>query len=104
EMTVLAGTVWHRQCLCHTNQISAISQMDRSPDAKCRVPTVSSGQIFPILLASSRAITAYRCILRTQRKKPMKIPTQAEIENKLRGEDLNEWLDLWRTEQGPAKP
>src|SRR5262249_18173537 len=34
----------------------------------------------------------------------MRIPTQAEIEDKLRGEDLNPWLDLWRTEQGPAKP
>ncbi len=34
----------------------------------------------------------------------MKIPTQAEIEDKLRGEDLDTWLDLWRTEQGPAKP
>lgn len=34
----------------------------------------------------------------------MKIPTRAEIEDKLRGEDLNTWLDLWRTEQGPAKP
>jgi SAM-dependent methyltransferase len=34
----------------------------------------------------------------------MKIPTQAEIEDKLRGEDLNPWLDLWRAEQGPAKP
>jgi len=34
----------------------------------------------------------------------MKIPTQAEIEAKLRGEDLNTWLDLWRAEQGPAKP
>jgi SAM-dependent methyltransferase len=33
----------------------------------------------------------------------MKIPTQAEIENKLRGEDLNTWLDLWRAEQGSAK-
>jgi hypothetical protein len=34
----------------------------------------------------------------------MRIPTQAEIEDKLRGENLNEWLDLWRAEQGPAKP
>jgi SAM-dependent methyltransferase len=34
----------------------------------------------------------------------MKIPTQAEIEDKLRGEDLNTWLALWRAEQGPAKP
>jgi SAM-dependent methyltransferase len=34
----------------------------------------------------------------------MAIPTQAEIDDKLRGEDLNTWLDLWRTEQGPAKP
>lgn len=34
----------------------------------------------------------------------MEIPTQTEIEDKLRGEDLNAWLDLWRTEQGPAKP
>jgi SAM-dependent methyltransferase len=34
----------------------------------------------------------------------MKIPTQSEIEDKLRGEDLNTWLDLWCTEQGPAKP
>ena len=34
----------------------------------------------------------------------MKFPTQAEIEDKLRGEDLNTWLDLWRAEQGPAKP
>jgi trans-aconitate methyltransferase len=34
----------------------------------------------------------------------MAIPTQAEIEDKLRGEDLDEWLELWRAEQGPAKP
>jgi SAM-dependent methyltransferase len=34
----------------------------------------------------------------------MEIPTQAEIEDKLCGEDLNAWLDLWRAEQGPAKP
>ena len=34
----------------------------------------------------------------------MAIPTLAEIEDKLRGEDLNSWLDLWRSEQGPAKP
>ena len=34
----------------------------------------------------------------------MDIPTQAEIEDKLHGEDLNIWLNLWRTEQGPAKP
>ena len=34
----------------------------------------------------------------------MAIPTQAEIEDKLRGEDLEAWLDLWRAEQGPAKP
>jgi trans-aconitate methyltransferase len=34
----------------------------------------------------------------------VRIPTQAEIEDKLRGEDLDAWLDLWRAEQGPAKP
>ncbi len=34
----------------------------------------------------------------------MEIPTQAEIVDKLRGEDLSTWLDLWRTEQGSAKP
>jgi len=34
----------------------------------------------------------------------MEIPTQAEIEEKLQGQDLNTWLDLWRAEQGPAKP
>jgi SAM-dependent methyltransferase len=34
----------------------------------------------------------------------MEILTQAEIEERLRGEDLNSWLDLWRAEQGPAKP
>ena len=34
----------------------------------------------------------------------MTIPTLAEIEDKLRGEDLDRWLELWRTEQGPAKP
>lgn len=34
----------------------------------------------------------------------MKIPSQAEIANKLRGEDLDTWLDLWHAEQGPAKP
>jgi SAM-dependent methyltransferase len=34
----------------------------------------------------------------------MAIPTQAEIEHKLRGEDLDVWLNLWRAEQGPAKP
>jgi SAM-dependent methyltransferase len=36
--------------------------------------------------------------------KPTAIPTQAEIEDKLRSEDLHAWLDLWRAEQGPAKP
>jgi len=30
--------------------------------------------------------------------------TQTQIAEKLRGEDLDEWLELWRTEQGPAKP
>ena len=30
-------------------------------------------------------------------------PTQAEIENKLRGEDLNTWLDSWRAERAPAQ-
>ena len=34
----------------------------------------------------------------------MEIPTLAEIEDKLRNEDLNAWLELWRAEQGPAKP
>ncbi len=34
----------------------------------------------------------------------MGVPTQAEIEDKLRAEDLNNWLELWRAEQGPAKP
>jgi len=34
----------------------------------------------------------------------MKSPSQAEIGDKLRGEDLNTWLDLWHAEQGPAKP
>jgi SAM-dependent methyltransferase len=34
----------------------------------------------------------------------MEIPTLAEIDDKLRGEDLNTWLDLWRAEQGPSKP
>ena len=34
----------------------------------------------------------------------MESPTQAEIEDKLRGEDLKIWLELWRAEQGPAKP
>ena len=30
--------------------------------------------------------------------------TQSQIAEKLRGEDLDEWLELWRAEQGPAKP
>ena len=34
----------------------------------------------------------------------MELPTRAAIDDKLRGEDLNAWLDLWRAEQGPAKP
>src|SRR5215813_1804488 len=34
----------------------------------------------------------------------MDIPTRPEIEDKLRGEDLDSWLDLWRAEQGLAKP
>ncbi len=34
----------------------------------------------------------------------MPIPTQAEIEAMLRGDDLDSWLEMWRTEQGPAKP
>ncbi len=38
------------------------------------------------------------------KEEPMNIPTRAEIEEKLRGEDLNTWLDLWRAEQGHAKP
>ena len=29
--------------------------------------------------------------------------TQTQIAEKLRGEDLDEWLELWRAEQGPAK-
>ncbi len=29
--------------------------------------------------------------------------TQGEIARKLQGEDLDKWLELWRTEQGPAK-
>ena len=29
----------------------------------------------------------------------MEIPTQAEIEDKLRGKDLNKWIELWRVEQ-----
>ncbi|MGB6483003.1 MAG: class I SAM-dependent methyltransferase [Candidatus Acidiferrales bacterium] len=33
----------------------------------------------------------------------MAILTQAEIARKLRGEDLDKWLELWRAEQGPAK-
>jgi SAM-dependent methyltransferase len=31
------------------------------------------------------------------------ILTQVEIAEKLRREDLDKWLELWRTEQGPAK-
>jgi SAM-dependent methyltransferase len=34
----------------------------------------------------------------------MASPSQAEIEDKLRGEDLDSWVELWRAEQGPAKP
>jgi len=34
----------------------------------------------------------------------MEVPTQAEIDEKLRGEDLRSWLELWHAEQGPAKP
>jgi SAM-dependent methyltransferase len=34
----------------------------------------------------------------------MEIPSRAEIDDKLRGEDLDSWLELWRKEQGPAKP
>ncbi|MGH9480701.1 MAG: class I SAM-dependent methyltransferase [Terriglobales bacterium] len=30
--------------------------------------------------------------------------TEAQIAEELRSEDLDEWLRLWRTEQGPAKP
>jgi SAM-dependent methyltransferase len=33
----------------------------------------------------------------------MAILTQTEVEAKLRGEDLNTWLQLWQAEQGPAK-
>ena len=36
-------------------------------------------------------------------EKSVTILTQAEIAEKLRGEDLGKWLELWRTEQGPAK-
>jgi trans-aconitate methyltransferase len=34
----------------------------------------------------------------------MPVPTRSEIDENLRGEDLDSWLALWRTEQGPAKP
>jgi len=33
----------------------------------------------------------------------MAVLTQTEIAEKLRGEDLNHWLELWHAEQGPAK-
>jgi hypothetical protein len=33
----------------------------------------------------------------------MAILTQVEVEDKLRGQDLNTWLQLWQAEQGPAK-
>jgi len=71
-----------------------------SPRLKCRRQFRSNFSNTP---RRSRAITAYRCICEPQRKNPMKIRTQAEIEDKLRGEDLNTWLDLWSAEQGPAK-
>lgn len=35
--------------------------------------------------------------------KSVAILTQAEIARRLRGEDLDKWLELWRTEQGPTK-
>jgi hypothetical protein len=78
-----------------------------------RIPAADSPRVdshrqwrsnFSNTLRRSRAITTYRCICELQRKKPMEIPAQAEIEDKLRSEDLNTWLDLWRAEQGPAKP
>jgi SAM-dependent methyltransferase len=34
----------------------------------------------------------------------MEVPTQADIEEKLRGEDLSILLDMWHAEQGAAKP
>jgi SAM-dependent methyltransferase len=34
----------------------------------------------------------------------MAIPSLAQIDDKLRSEDLDAWLHLWHTEQGPAKP
>jgi SAM-dependent methyltransferase len=34
----------------------------------------------------------------------MTAPTPAEIDRRLAGEDLDEWLRLWAIEQGPAKP
>ena len=34
----------------------------------------------------------------------MPMLTQTQIAERLRGENLDEWLALWRTEQGPAKP
>lgn len=34
----------------------------------------------------------------------MAMPTLAEIDEKLRRENLDAWLDLWHAEQGPAKP
>jgi len=33
----------------------------------------------------------------------MAIPTETEVEERLGTEDLDEWLRLWRVEQGPAK-
>lgn len=34
----------------------------------------------------------------------MAVLTQTEIAEKLQGEDLDQWLELWHAEQGPAKP
>jgi SAM-dependent methyltransferase len=49
------------------------------------------------------AITARNFKGRRYGKKTMAILTPAEIARKLRGEDLDNWLELWRAEQGPAK-
>ena len=40
---------------------------------------------------------------RRDQGKSMAILTQTEIGEKLRGEDLDKWLELWWKEQGPAK-
>jgi SAM-dependent methyltransferase len=64
-----------------------------------RSVSVSGAQYHPECKFEESLLARAACMER----KPMAVSTQLEIEAKLGDENLQEWLELWWAEQGPAK-